>query len=81
MTWNLFQVFKKEENLIFQMTSLSIAAIIMFATLNRRMLQNGAATIVQILNCMVPFQISSTERSNNYKLLYLKIIDNLSNEK
>jgi hypothetical protein len=62
MTWNLFQVFKKEGNLIFQMTSLGIAAITMFATVNRRMHQNGAATIVQLLNCIVAFQISSTER-------------------
>jgi hypothetical protein len=80
MTWNLFQVFKQEGNHIFQMTSLGIAAINMFATVNRRMHQNGAAAIVQLLNCMVAFQISSTERGNNYKLLYLKVIHNRSNK-
>jgi hypothetical protein len=70
MTWNLFQVFKKEGNLIFQMTSLFTVAITMIPTVNRWMHQNGAADIVQLLNCMVAFQISSTERGNNYKLLY-----------
>jgi hypothetical protein len=61
MTLNLFQVFKKEENLIFQVTSLGMAAVTMFATVSRRMHQNGAAAIVQLLNCMVAFQISSTK--------------------
>jgi hypothetical protein len=77
MSWNLFQVFKKEGNLIFQMTSLGTAAITMFATVNRRMHQNGAAAIVQLLNCMVAFQLSSTERGNNYKLLSPKILYNV----
>jgi hypothetical protein len=77
MTWNLFQVFKKEGNIIFQMTSLGTAAVTMFSTVNRRMHQNGAGAIVQLLNCMVAFEISSTERGNSYKLLSAKILYNV----
>jgi hypothetical protein len=70
MVWNLFQVFKKESSLLFQMTSLGTAAITMFATVNRWMHQTGAAAIVQLLNNMVAFEINSTERGNRYKMLY-----------
>jgi hypothetical protein len=77
MTWNLFQVFKKEGNLIFQMTSLGTVAMTMFPTVNRWVHQKGAAAIVQFLNCMVAFPISSRESGNNYKLPYSKIMYSL----
>jgi hypothetical protein len=70
MTLNLFQVFKKESNLLLQITSLGTAAMTLFATVNRWMHQNGAASIVEFLNCMVAFQISSTERGNIIDVRY-----------
>jgi hypothetical protein len=72
MAWNVFQVFKKENNLLLQITSLGIAGITMFATVTRWMHQKNAATIVQFLNRMVAFQISNTERGNNKELSYKK---------
>jgi hypothetical protein len=64
MAWNLFQVFTKESNLLLQITSLGTAALTLFATLNRWMHQKGAFNIVQFLNGMVAFQLSSSERGN-----------------
>jgi hypothetical protein len=64
MAWNLFQVFKKERNLLLEIFSLGTSAMTFFATVNRRMHQNEAAYIVQLLNCMVAFETSSTEWGN-----------------
>jgi hypothetical protein len=64
MAWNLFQVFKKERNLLLEIFSLGTSAMTFFATVKRRMHQNEAAYIVQLLNCMVAFETSSTEWGN-----------------
>jgi hypothetical protein len=73
IAWNLYQVFKKESNLLLQITSLGTAAITMFATVNRWIQQKSAATIVEFLNAMVDFQASSKKRGNiNNTLLCLR---------
>jgi hypothetical protein len=72
MAWNLFQVFTKESNLLLQITSLGTAALTLFATVNRSMHQKGAFNIVQFLNGMVAFQLSSTERGNINSILQHK---------
>jgi hypothetical protein len=75
MAWNVFQVLKKESSLLLQITSLGIAGLAMFVTVTRWMHQTNAAAIVQFLNRMVAFQISSTERGNDNELSYIKTID------
>jgi hypothetical protein len=74
MAWNVFQVLKKESSLLLQITSFGIAGLAMFATVTRWMHQNNAADIVQFLNRMVAFQISSTERGNDNELSYTNAI-------
>jgi hypothetical protein len=74
IAWNVFQVFKKESNILLQITSLGIAGTTMFATVSRWMHRKNAAAVVQLLNCMVAFQRSRTERGNNNKRFYTKTI-------
>jgi hypothetical protein len=74
MAWNVFQVLKKENSLLLQTTSLGIAGLAMFATVTRWMHQTNAAAIVQFLNRMVAFQISSTERGNDNELSYTNTV-------
>jgi hypothetical protein len=69
MAWNLFQVFRKESNLLLQITSLGTAAITMFATVNRWIHQKSAATIVEFLNAMVDFQASIKKKGNINNIL------------
>jgi hypothetical protein len=74
IAWNVYQVFKKESSLLLQITTLGIAGTTMFATVCRWMHRKNAAGIVQLLNRMVAFQRSSTQRGNNKERFYTKTI-------
>jgi hypothetical protein len=67
VAWNLLQVSHQERNPIFQIICMGIVAYTILTTLNRRMHHNGAAAIVQFLNCMVNFQRSITEGNSKLK--------------
>jgi hypothetical protein len=79
ITWNLFQVFKKESQPLLHVTSLGTVAITFFTTVNRWMHHKGAVAIVQLLNCMVAFQADNTAIGNNIYILYTKAIRCWSN--
>jgi hypothetical protein len=65
IAWNVVQVSRKDRIAIFQIISFGTGAVAALVTVSRWLHHNGAAEIVQFLNCMVRFQRNSTERGNN----------------